>query len=265
MYLFYIDESGNTGADLANTVEPIHWLVAIGMDEHCAQRSEQEIMSIADRYFGGRAREADFEIHGSELFNGRGEARALTPAERVALYDEILAVVPRCGGKVWIHGINKPLLAERARQKGYTPDHPYKLCFMYLVEAIDRWLAERQPQPSLLDDAMPGPLGLLVSDEQDEMERTLVSGLARWRQWGTDHGYRARHVKYLVDTVHYVKSQDSWLIQLADCVSYIRNRHQKALVKHAYVTSAFNTSEQAVERLWRTHCLPAVIHQRTWP
>jgi len=27
MYLFYIGESGNTGADLDNTDQPIHWLV----------------------------------------------------------------------------------------------------------------------------------------------------------------------------------------------------------------------------------------------
>jgi transposase len=95
MHLFYIDESGNTGADLTSRTEPIHWLVALATTEHGLQAIETDMLAIATKHFKARARESDFELHGVDIFGGRGEARPLTPAQRVILFGELLSLIER--------------------------------------------------------------------------------------------------------------------------------------------------------------------------
>lgn len=265
MYFFYIDESGNTGRDLTSTAEPIHWLVALGTTEHGIQAIETDLLAIATKYFKAAAREPDFELHGVEIFGGRGIARGLTVAQRVSLFAEILSLVQRHDARIWVRGIHKRLHQQRARDKGYAADHPYKLGFMYLVENLDESLAAKQPRPSEIAAGAAPTLGLMVSDEQDEVSRDLISGFARWRQFGTDHGYKTRSVQYLIDTIHYVKSQDSWLIQLVDCIAFIRNRYEKNGVKRGWDASKYDQSEKAVATLWEQYCQPCVAVSRIWP
>src|SRR5690625_2295075 len=89
MYLFYIDESGNTGANLEAPDQPIHWLVALAVSPKAVVRIETELLGIAGRYFGPRARDADFELHGSDIFSGRKQDfRGLSVADRVRLYED---------------------------------------------------------------------------------------------------------------------------------------------------------------------------------
>jgi hypothetical protein len=265
MFFFYIDESGNTGKNLNDATEPVHWLLALGTTEHGLQAIETDMLAVATKYFKTLAHDPEFEIHGVDLFARRGHARDLSTAERVGLYSEILAIVGNRGAKIWVRGIHKVRHRDRAALKGYAPEHPYKLGFMYLVESPDEWLAARQPSPSEIASGAGATLGLLVSDEQDEVSRDLVSGFARWRQFGTDHGYRTRAVRYLIDTIHYVKSQDSWLIQLVDCIAFLRNRYQKIGTKHNWDHTKYDQSEAAVVALWQQHCHPHVVDDRTWP
>ena len=182
MRLFYVDESGNTGADLSSAIEPIHWLCAVGATPAAVHAIEAEMLGISIKYFRNRGGEADFELHGSEIFSGRGDCRALTVAQRVSLYGEVMALVPRHACHIWVRGIDKALHQQRAARKGYTPDHPHKLGFMYLVESIDAWMEMQQTDP-LLFGATPQPIyGLLVADTQEEVRRDLVGRFAHWRR-----------------------------------------------------------------------------------
>jgi len=265
MHLFYIDESGNTGAELSSTIEPVHWLCALGVTAAAVHSIEADMLGIAVKYFRRRGQEPDFEFHGSEIFSGRGDARLLTVAQRIALFEDIISLVPRHNGRLWVRGIDKPLHKERARLRGYPAEHPHKLGFMYLAESIDSWLEARQPDPLLF----PGPptpvFGLLVSDTQDEVARDLVGRFANWRQSGTDHGYRSRDLKYLIDTVHCVPSEDSWLIQLVDCIAYLRNRVSKIRRAKGVLERNYSPSDREVLRLWTAHCGPSVVDERIWP
>lgn len=266
MYLFYIDESGNTGANLDSRDQPIHWLIALGVSPATAMSIETEMLAIAGRYFGRRARDADFEFHGTDIFSGRTpDYRGLSAHDRVKLYAEILSLVDRFGARLFVRGIDKVAHKERAAERGYLPDHPYRLGFMYLLEQLDEWLEERQPSPGLFEAAREPVLGLIVADEQKETDREVVSGFASWRQFGTDHGYRARHIKYLIDTVHYVPSHDSWLIQLIDCVAFVRQRYAKIFREKGFNVARYSKSDQAIMDLWKEYCAPNVETERVWP
>jgi hypothetical protein len=247
--LFFIDESGNTGAKLDHAPEPIHWLVALAVPEQHVRPLDEAIASIATGYFGNAAGADDFEFKGAELFAGKGLASSLAPARRVALYGELLRTIGAHGAGIFVRGIDKPQHRVRALQNGVVPEHPYIRAFQYLVESMDVWLEQRGA----------AEVGLIIADQQQEVDRRLVHKFSQWSTAGTDRGWRKRRIVRLVHTIHYVRSTDSRLIQLADCAAFIRNRCEK--IRNA----PGKASDEAVLELWRTCCLPHVVEDRIWP
>lgn len=264
MYFFYTDESGNTGADLRSTVQPIHWIVALCITPPAARQVEDAMSALALRYFRDRAREPDFEFHGSEIFSGRGDCRDLTPTQRVSLYGELVSLVAEHSCRLFVRGIHKQRHKRRADERGYVPEHPHTLGFRYLVERLDEWLEEHQPEQDIFEGAPP-EYGLIVADEQAEVDREIVERFAFWRNHGTRQGYRAREIYYFIDTVHYVPSHDSWLIQLVDCVAYLRNRYARVLRESGYQDEGYSQSERAIVRLWQDYCQTQVEVDQVWP
>lgn len=258
MRLFYIDESGNTGTSLDAT-QPIHWLVAIGVTPPAVKSIEAEMLALALQHFPQRARRPDFEFHGSDLFSGRGECRGIAPADRIKIYEALLQLLARHNCAIFVRGIDKQLHQQRATENNYTPQHPHKLASMYLFERIDEWLEKQQ-------GAGQEPIyGLLIADEQKEVHRDIVENFAYWRDRGTQGGYRARPIGFLIDTVHYVPSHDSWLIQLADCVAFLRNRQARVLWDKGFDDANYTNSDNAIVGLWQDNCRPYVINDLVWP
>jgi hypothetical protein len=257
MYLFYIDETGNSGTALS-LEQPIHWLVALAAASSAIKQIEDEMLEIAYCYFRGKAKRPEFEFHGHNLFSGRDECRSLTAEVRIKAYRDLLQLIGRYDCKIFIRGIHKQRHQSRAAEKGYAPEHPHKLACMYLIEEIDRWLekqSEGKEQPEY---------GLLVADEQKEHERDIVKSFANWRSSGTV-GYRWRSIEFLIDTVHYVPSHDSWMIQLADCVAFLRNRVHRVFRTKGNDSSAYTSSDNAVIELWNSNCAKQVVSIAVWP
>jgi len=256
MYLFYLDESGNTGLDLASTVEAVHWLVVLGATEHDVRNIETDIRAIADAHFGQRARTPGFELHGAEIFGGRGVTRTLAPARRVDLFADVLGLLDTHRVHLWVRGIHKARLRERSLAQREDPEHPSILAFRDVITSLDTWLRAHQPAHDTACASASNHLGLLVSDQQEEVSRALAVEFARHRDTG---------IRSLIDTIHYVRSRDSRLIQLVDCVAFIRNRFEKNLTRCGGDESRLGRSESAVAALWKEHCLPRVIDSRIWP
>ncbi|MCZ8203109.1 DUF3800 domain-containing protein [Gemmatimonas sp.] len=250
MILFHIDDSGNTGAKLDHDVEPIHWLVAVGIDESLVRDVDRGIYLTCCRHFGTSATShMDFEVKGSELFSGRGCAQGMAPAGRIACYEELLSLLAPYHARIFSRGINKRGLAIRQARTGLAPGHPYDRGFQYLVERINDWLAS----PTV------SALGLIVADEQQEVERRMIHQFNQWTHIGTTTGYRAREITHLLPSLHYVRSVDSRLVQMADCVAFLRNRVAKIN------GNPKTASDREVLRLWTTHCAPLVVDDRVWP
>ncbi len=250
MILFFIDDSGNTGTKLDHPVEKVHWLVGIAVDESFIRPVDHAIRQTCQRVFGQAAADhSKFEVKGSDLFGGRGWAEGLAVDKRLSCYERLLATLPEYHARIFVQGINKPGQQAHAARWKREPEHPYTRAFQYLVERIDEWLEG-------LND---GPRGLLVADEQQETGRRMVHQFNRWAHVGTDTGYKTRRIKCLLPALHYVRSVDSRLIQLADCVAFLRNRYQKV------VGSTQTDSDAAIVNLWRTYCSPHLELNRVWP
>lgn len=257
MRLFYIDESGNTGNSL-DMSQPIHWLVAIGVTPRAVKMIEAEMLSLAVDYFPQRARRPDFEFHGSDLFSGRNECKGISPIDRIKIYSELTQLLERYNCAVFVRGIDKQLYQQRAINNNYPIEHPHKLASMYLFERIDEWVEMQQVV------GRETIYGLLIADEQKEVHRDIVENFAYWRDRGT-RGYRAHNIRFLIDTVHYVPSHDSWLIQLADCIAFLRNRRAKILREKGLDVASYTASDQAIVELWQQHCLSCVVNDLVWP
>jgi hypothetical protein len=62
---------------------------------------------------------------------------------------------------------------------------------------------------------------LLVSDEQDELEQTLIDDLEFFKKHRTTFGYKSVKIERIVDSVHFVQSKNNHLMQLTDVMCYI--------------------------------------------
>lgn len=265
MHLFYIDEHGNTGRDLDNEEQPIHWLVGLGVTPGVLRSTEAGLLSLALKHFPELARRPEFEFHGMHIFKRHGLFASLSGGEAVALYSEILGLVREHQIPLFISGIDKPRLKQRSLAGSYTPDHPHKIAFMFMVERIDAWLGERQPAPGFFAGEEQPEFGLLVCDEQKEVDRQMIERLAFWREFGTEYRWKEREIRYLIDTVHYVRSQDSWLIQLADSVAYLFGRYRKVLREKGPRAPNHTQAEAAVVKLWEDNCEALVERYYLWP
>lgn len=264
MYLFYIDESGNTGADFGNVDQPIHWLVGLGVKPGVLRSIETEMLALALKHFPQRARKPEFEFHGSHIFGRRGDCKGWSGEAAVALFAEVVGVLARYPCSLFIAGIDKPELARRT-PRGALTEHPSRIAFMYLVERIDQWLGELQPVADALHGDAEPEYGLLVADEQQEVERQIIEGFAHSRDVGTDHDRGGHEIRYLIDTVHFVTSQDSWIIQLVDCVAYLFQRYVKVKRLKGDDRARYTAAEVAVVRLWEECCEERVARFYLWP
>jgi hypothetical protein len=241
MYLVFLDGSGNTGLNLSHPTSTVYLLMALAVHGRAARGLEDAMTSVLERRIGAVSREPRFECKGSDLYRGQGPCASMPPAERVAIYAELVGLLASHGAElIWV-GIDKQRLAARYP----NPMHPHKLAFIYLAEEVERFLRSRRE------------FGLLVSDEEKEVEQQLVEDLSRYKETGTSFGYRAEDLRHIVDNVHWVKSHHSRLLQLSDCCAYLCQRYHRDRGK----TSA---TARAVQELWE-RAAGRVWRGRIWP
>ena len=232
MYLFPTDESGNTGWNLNVAQQPIHFLLALGIHEDKAYEIDRALFRIAVDYFPREARNSDFEFHGGDIYRGEGYFDTLSPADRLRIYNRLVEVVVNFEVPVLAEGVDKSKL----KASSANPAHPYNLTFLYLVEHLEDFLASDQPPAN----------GLLFADENRERDRSIISDFDSFKEYGTVFGHQPREIKRLLDTIHFVKSHDSRLIQSADCNSYLVYRYHNISTKPL---AQITTSDREVIRL----------------
>ena len=172
MYLVFMDGAGNTGADLTHLTATIHYILGIAIPSEAARELEDAVTRILSGRFGAAVRERGFECKGSDLYRGDGPCAGIPPAERLALYGELVELIPRFEVEVIWRGIDKRSLANRYAR----PMHPHRLAFLFFVEAVERFLRARNQ------------FGLLVSDEEKSVEQQVIEDLPRYKELGTGFG-----------------------------------------------------------------------------
>jgi hypothetical protein len=243
MWLAHLDEAGNTGRRLDDPEQPIHEVLALLTPEEQISELHAAVRRVAHEWFPVEHSQRVFEFHGAAIFRGEGPFAVLDVPARIALYEDLLQVVSQVGAKLIIRGVDKPRLAARYP----NPYHPHDIALMFTLEAIERF-ARRQSARSLVECRF-----LVVADENKETEDSALRDLASYQQFGTGWGWNPIAIDHIIDTIHFVRSETNWAIQLADCLAFLESR--RARIERGIVPR--NQSAEAVldmfERLVRPH------------
>lgn len=239
MHLFYIDESGNTGNNAADQTQPHHLLAALAVDAVRVRTIEADVKALGFKHFGKAASNTDFEFHGYDIHSGRGAYfKHMKVAQRIQIMDELLELVVQ-------HNI--PIFyAEIDKQKAPKKYHPHQLAFLFLVERIEDYLRGLETSSAFSGDSLGiEALGLLVADENEDIEQRLIDDLDYFKTVDTGFGWRPTQAKHIIDSIHFVRSNNNELIQLADVVTYIISRGRKV---HRDILAAMEVSANGVSQ-----------------
>lgn len=193
-----MDETGNSG-EKSDPNQPVHLLGCVVFEEDEIRGFEEEMDKLAAKYFGSA--NSNNEFKGAELFNGNGCCSELQPNVRIEAAREILELVAKSAAGFGYAGVDK--------RTSYASDHPHRICFGLLLEGLQPFLEFREAN------------GLIVADEYNEIGKTLIADFRRIKNFGTFWGYRSVKAVNIVDTIHFVKSRDSRLVQASDVTTYI--------------------------------------------
>lgn len=114
--------------------------------------------------------------------------------------------------------------------KYFARPHIHQTAFTLLVEKAEERLKQLDVH------------GLLIADENQEFEQRLIDDLDRYKQLGTDFGYKKIPIEKIIDSVHFVKSNNNYIVQLCDVLCFILN---KSFIAHDELSSLFETAKKS--------------------
>ncbi len=241
MRFAYMDEAGNTGRDLDQKEQPVHVIGTVIVDESKVMDIHDHLQDITRRRFPHEQHNDAFEFHGAALFGGKESFAGVLPADRIAAYEEVLDCLAVVGAEVIIRGVHKPSL----KQRYASPFHPHDIALMFTCESVERRARRHDCRI------------LLVADEAREVEDAALRDLRNYQRLGTTWGWRTEPIDHIVDTIHFVRSETSPAIQLADCVTFIASRQRK-------IDAGIVKPSQPVTDMWDQRIVPYLVANEVW-
>jgi hypothetical protein len=178
----------------------------------------------------------DSELHGYELFQGKGWWAGTPPRARINVYRQAFEVIAKHGSALILRGMNTPGFAFKYGSDDRVGTHSVVL--HQLLEQVNSYALST-------DDHVP-----VIADEVGEQSRHR-SSLASYRRYGTP-GYLNR----VVDTLHFAPSNASRMIQAIDLVTFLYRRTAQHVERDA-------RAKRANEALWE-QIQPLIAHSRCW-
>ncbi|MFC8800243.1 DUF3800 domain-containing protein [Promicromonospora sp. NPDC057138] len=231
MLLAYIDESFNR--DHYRTVGLI-----------ISSPSARALTAALDRVVADAAEaypdvKGSFELHGHDLFRASAQWSALEPMvrARISIYRKALQAIAEHVDAFYVEGLQRD--AFRRRYAGQQDEHVTVL--LHLLEKLDQYAAQRDQD-------------LLVVADEHHTARVAQEALRATRTEAV-WGYRGSPRK-IVDTVYFVPSTMSRLVQAADMVAFLHQR----------IAGGLDRDERAVRAnkdLWSI-IAPRLKRERLW-
>ena len=204
MHLCYFDENKH-GPD-----NPHFFIGGLLIPDRKALDFENTLSQIAFNFFGARSLIQANELHGKELFHGKGNAKGRKLEERVQVFQDIATFVTNNQIPVRLVCID----VERHKNKYQYPMPAYRLGLMLILEQFSEYLDK-------VDD-----LGLVFGDyEADEVTGAVVD-FSEYKSQGKTPMYFGRPLGRLLDTVYFTQSHHSRFLQVADLLVYMAGRYE---------------------------------------
>ena len=247
MHFFYLDESGDTGANLEDGQQPIFVLGGIHLRDEGWNTTYAQLADLIGIYFDG-ALPAGFELHGCELLSPKGEGpfEGHPIDKRLTLVRDLFAILESRKHHVHYIALDKRRLAEAlAAGVAGLPAHastPYTLAYDYMITEIDLRVAEGLGQSAR---------GMLIIDKKDEHAEAIVEITER-RRFGKPVACRT---KWIAEFSYPLDSKRNPFVQLSDLVILCLRRYFE-------IEGGYRPDCPAVVQQFYAECFIR-LHQRT--
>ena len=200
MLFAYIDETGNSGVRKSDD-QPIHLLGALVIDTDHIRVVEDAMDEIAGT-FGDPT---TVEFKGYDLYHRAGSFKGVEVADCIAVAEKLIDLAVQNATTFGYAGVDK--------RRSNAKDHPQVIAITFLLERLQPFLRSRKEQ------------ALIVADEYNELGDGLIEEYERFKKTGTSWGYAKVKLANVCDSLHYVKSKHSRLLQLCDVLTYITGKY----------------------------------------
>lgn len=208
------------------------------------QAHEGTLAQIQQNFFGTSILTRQTEMHGKDIFHGKGEFKGRKLRDRLKLLADIANFIATAQLPVRIVQIDVP--AHRAKYRFPQPE--YHLGLMLLLERYCDYLDEVKD------------LGLVFGDyEKDEITRAVLD-FSQFKIAGKTPMYFGRPLGRLVDTIYFTHSHHSRFLQAADVMLYMATRCE---TRQASDSDRFH--EQELRRLWKRIKDGGQVKIQHWP
>jgi len=217
MHLIYLDESGQTGTNLKDTVQPVFTLGALIVPENCWLALEIDLQAAIEKSFPA-PRPEDFEIHATEISNPRQAYFKQFPiAHRLDFRDDWFRIAQNHALKFVYRAISKKRFADWSYNTfgSGVAINPHVAAFPLVARVVDDLLK-----------SLPGaPLGIFISDENREVVGDVEKAIRFFR--GAEGVLKLGQI---IEKGFFIESEKSLVLQLCDlCVYTARRREEKKL------------------------------------
>ncbi len=247
MHFFYLDESGDTGANLADAQQPIFVLGGVNLRDEGWNITYAALSGVISRYFGGTP-PTGFELHGCELLspNGEGPFAGHPIDRRLQLVRDLLSVIEQRKHHVHYLALDKQKLATAlAANAPGIPAYastPYTLAYDYMITEVDQRVAE---------DLGRSARGMLIIDKKDE-HTDAIAEITERRRFGAPVACRT---KWIAEFSYPLDSTRNLLVQLSDLVILCLRRFFE-------IEGGYKPDAPKVVRQFYAECFLR-LHQRT--
>lgn len=208
MHFFYLDETGDSGANLNDQQQPIFVLGGLSVSDKKWNNTKERLDAIIGDYFHGNI-PAGFEVHSHELLspNGEGFFDGHPINNRLALVRSLLGLIEELGHQVHFFAVEKSSLdqSQCQYQTVFDAKQPYLLSFDYLITYMNWHVKENLGQSAR---------GMIVLDEKEEHHES-VEAIIQNRRFEVPNNQK---VKWIVEFSHPIDSRKNPMIQLSDLI-----------------------------------------------
>lgn len=215
MHLIYIDESGNTGRNLADMAQPVFVLGALVVPETSWQVLEGDLEKAIQDH--GPSAPEEYEIHGGDIRQGTGVFKGVAVADRLRLRDAWLEIAARHK----LDFIYRSIVKKRYEQ--WMPSafgagisvNPHLAAFPLVAQVANNLLRAKGE----------GILGIIIADDN----REVVGDIERFQRM-LRFTPGALQLDRIIEKGFFIDSSKSRLLQLADlCTLQARKSEERKL------------------------------------
>ena len=161
---------------------------------------EGAVADLAKETFGTADLTPETEFHASYIYFGKGPFKGMEPKKRIEILSKLAPLI--------VHETPvRRMYSAIDTQKLYAEHKAAEFAFAHFCERAQRAIGPKQKS-------------MLIGDLDDAEVKNMIRDFAEYRQSGTPWAY-GLEIRVFVDTVHFVRSHYSRMIQLADVYLFI--------------------------------------------